>query len=66
MKVRLPAAREYVLPHLAATPVASAVAAVGAEARAALADRVSVALRAYVDGDGLAVPDETNVVTALA
>jgi hypothetical protein len=54
-----------VLSHLAATPVASAVAGVGAEARTALADQVSLALRAYVDGDGLTIPDETNVVTAL-
>jgi len=46
--------------------VARAVAAVGSEARAALADQVSLALRAYLDGDGLAIPDETNVVTALA
>jgi hypothetical protein len=29
-------------------------------------DQVNVALRRYVDGDGLSVPDETNVVTALA
>jgi SAM-dependent methyltransferase len=66
MNIRLPAVEGFVLSHLAATPVASAVAAVGSEARAALADQVSLALRAYVDGDGLAIPDETNVVTALA
>lgn len=66
MNIRLPAVEGFVLSHLAATPVARAVAAVGAEARAALADQVSRALRAYVDGDGLAIPDETHVVTALA
>jgi SAM-dependent methyltransferase len=65
MNIRLPAAKEFVLSHLAATPVASAVAGVGADARTALADQVSLALRAYVDGDGLTIPDETNVVTAL-
>jgi hypothetical protein len=66
MNIRLPAVEGFVLSHLAATPVASAVAAVGSEARAAMADQVSLALRAYVDGDGLTIPDETNVVTALA
>lgn len=66
MTIRLPAVDGFVLSHLAATPVAGAVAAVGSEARAALADQVSLALRAYVDGDGLAIPDETNVVTAVA
>ena len=66
MTIRLPAAETFVLQQLAATPVAGAVAAVGAEVRAALAARVRLALRAYVDGDGLAIPDETNIVTALA
>jgi ubiquinone/menaquinone biosynthesis C-methylase UbiE len=66
MTMRLPAVKGFVLSHLAATPVASAVAAVGSEARAALADEVSRALQAYVDGDGLAIPDEANVVTAFA
>jgi ubiquinone/menaquinone biosynthesis C-methylase UbiE len=66
MTMRLPALAGFVLSHLAATPVAGAVAAVGSEARAALVDQVSLALRAYMDGDGLAIPDETNIVTALA
>jgi ubiquinone/menaquinone biosynthesis C-methylase UbiE len=66
MKVRMPAVEEFVLPHLTATPVAGAVAGAGSDARAALVDQVRLALRAYVDADGLAIPDETNVVTALA
>jgi hypothetical protein len=66
MNMRLPAVEGFVLSHLAATPVASVVAAVGAEARAALANQVALALRAYVDGDGLTLPDESNTVTALA
>ena len=66
MNIRLPAVEGFVLSHLAATPVAGAVAAVGSRARAALVDQVSLALRAYMDGDGLAIPDRTNVVTALA
>jgi SAM-dependent methyltransferase len=66
MTMRLPAVERFVLAHLASTPVASAVADAGSDAQAALADHVRLALRAYVEGDGLAIPDETNVVTALA
>jgi ubiquinone/menaquinone biosynthesis C-methylase UbiE len=66
MNTRLPAVDQFLLAHLAATPVADAVAAIGSTPRAALVDQVNVALRRYVDGDGLSVPDETNVVTALA
>jgi ubiquinone/menaquinone biosynthesis C-methylase UbiE len=66
MTTRLPAVERFVLSHLAATPVAEAVAAIGESTRAALADRVRRALRPYLDGDDAAVPDETNVVTALA
>ena len=65
MNVRLPAVEQFVLSHLAATPVAGALAAAGAEARGSVGEQVSRALRAYVDGEGLTVPDETNVVTAL-
>jgi ubiquinone/menaquinone biosynthesis C-methylase UbiE len=66
MNIRLPVVERFALSHLAATPVADALAAVGSEARAALADQVRLALAAYRDGDELVVPDETNVVTALA
>ena len=66
MNIRLPAVEELVLSHLAATPVASAVAAIGSDVRAALVHQISLALRAYVDGDGVTVPDETNLVKALA
>jgi hypothetical protein len=60
----LPSVEAFVLWHLAATPVAGAVAALSDAARAALAKDVSRALQSYVDGDGVAFPDETNVVTA--
>jgi SAM-dependent methyltransferase len=66
MTVRLPGAQDFVLRHLGSTPVAEAVAAISDEARAALADQVASALRGYADSEGLAVPDQTNVVTARA
>jgi ubiquinone/menaquinone biosynthesis C-methylase UbiE len=60
----LPALETLVLCHLAATPIADAVAALSDEGRAALARDVRSALQAYADGDGVAVPNETNIVTA--
>jgi ubiquinone/menaquinone biosynthesis C-methylase UbiE len=60
----LPALETLVLCHLAATPIADAVAALSDEARTALARDVRSALQAYADGDGVAVPNETNMVTA--
>jgi len=64
MAQSLPALETLVLCHLAATPIADAVAALSDEARAALARDVRSALQAYADGDGVAVPNETNMVTA--
>jgi ubiquinone/menaquinone biosynthesis C-methylase UbiE len=66
MTIRLPRIEEFVLCHLSASPVAAAVAALTAPQRAALAGEVGAALHAYADGDGVAVPDETNLVTAHA
>ena len=62
---RLPGIADFVLRHLAATPVAGAVAALSPGARAALAGEVSLALRPYADGDGIVFPEVVNVVTAV-
>jgi ubiquinone/menaquinone biosynthesis C-methylase UbiE len=62
---RLPGVADFVLRHLAATPVAGAVAALSEGARAALAGEVSMALRPYEDGDGIVFPEVVNVVTAV-
>lgn len=64
MTIRVPAVEAFVLCHLAATPVAGAVAALGDEQRAALAGQVRLALQPYADGEGIAVPDETNIAMA--
>ena len=64
MTVQLPRIEAFVLCHLAATPVAGAVAALSEEKRAALARQVSLALRPYADGEGVAVPDATNIAMA--
>ena len=62
---RLPGIADFVLRHLAATPVAGAIAALSPGARAALAGEVSLALRPYADGDGIVFPEVVNVVTAV-
>jgi hypothetical protein len=63
MTLRLPPPEEFLLRHLSAVPVAELVAAAGEEARAALVAHMKDATRAYVDGYGLAVPQEVNVAT---
>jgi hypothetical protein len=49
---------------LAATPVASAIAAADPEARKKIGASVMERLRRYVDGDGATYPEETHVLTA--
>ena len=64
MTIRLPPIEGFVLSHLSASPVAGAIAALSDGERTALARQVKVALQAYADGDGVAVPDETNIAIA--
>lgn len=64
MTLRLPPPEEFLLGHLSALPVAELVAAAGEDARAALVVHMKEAMRVYVDGYGVAVPQEVNVATA--
>ena len=64
--VRLPSPEEFVLGHLAATPVASEVRAMSSPARAALGHDVARELSPYSEAAGVAFPEEVNVVTANA
>jgi SAM-dependent methyltransferase len=64
MTTRYPPIEVFVLRHLAALPVADAVAALSDGQRAALARQVSVALKAYTDSDGALLPDETHIAMA--
>lgn len=63
MTLRLPAPEDFLLRHLSALPPAELIAAAGGETRAALIAHMKEATRAYVDGYGLAVPQEVNVAT---
>jgi ubiquinone/menaquinone biosynthesis C-methylase UbiE len=60
---RLPPPEEFVLEHLAATPIAPELRAVDSQVRKALAEHVARGLAAYRDTDGIAFPEEVNVVT---
>lgn len=62
--VHLPHLDKFVLDHLAATPVAGAIAAVDSEARKQIGTCVTEQLRGYADGDGVTFPEETHVMTA--
>jgi len=63
MTLRLPPPEEFLLRHLSAVPAGEIVAAATEESRAALIAHMKEATRAYVDGYGLAVPQEINVAT---
>jgi ubiquinone/menaquinone biosynthesis C-methylase UbiE len=63
MMLRLPPPEEFLLKHLSALPVADLVAAAGEEVRAALVAHMTEAMRTYVDGYSVAVPQEVNVAT---
>ena len=62
--IRYPSLEEYVLGYLSATPIARDIAAMDDADRAALLQEVTIALREYVDDDGLAAPTESHVVLA--
>jgi hypothetical protein len=62
---RLPSVGEFILRHLAATPVADTVEALSDSARKALAEDAATTLRPYADGDGITFPDTANVLTGI-
>jgi SAM-dependent methyltransferase len=66
LDIRLPRVDQFVLDHLAATPVAAALAAAGSEARQRIGTSVAEQLQRSADGDGIAYPEETYVLTAEA
>jgi SAM-dependent methyltransferase len=61
--LRLPAPEEFVLGHLSATPLGESLARADDAARAALVAEMKESMRAYLDGYGVAVPQDLNVIT---
>jgi ubiquinone/menaquinone biosynthesis C-methylase UbiE len=65
LNVRLPRIDQFALEHLAATPVASVIAAADAETRAMIGAIVMHQLERYADTAGAVIyPEETYVLTA--
>jgi hypothetical protein len=64
LTIRVPPIEEYVPIQLAATPIAAVIEALNEETRTALVRDASIALQPYVDGDGVALSEETHIVTA--
>lgn len=63
INIHLPRLDQFALDHLAATPVASDVAAADIEARKKIGASVMNELRRYAEGDGVTYPEETYVLT---
>ncbi|MBO0757337.1 MAG: methyltransferase domain-containing protein [Bradyrhizobiaceae bacterium] len=63
INIHLPRLDQFALDHLAATPVASDVAAADIEAREKIGASVMNALQHYADTDGVTYPEETHVLT---
>ena len=62
--IDLPPVETFVLDHLAATPVASDIAAAGPVARAEIGRSVREQLHAYVRNKGVSFPEKTHLLTA--
>jgi SAM-dependent methyltransferase len=66
MSIHLPKLDRFALEHLAATPVAAAVAALDSESRNNIGASVMCDMQRFTDGDGVTYPEETHVLTARA
>ena len=66
MNIHLPSVDRFVLDHLAGTPVAASIAALGEGARADIGTRVQREMQRFADGDGVTYPEEIHVLTARA
>jgi ubiquinone/menaquinone biosynthesis C-methylase UbiE len=66
INVHLPALDKFTLNHLAATPVASVIAAADPATRKKIGESVMEQLRPYAKDDGVTYPEETHVLTAQA
>ena len=64
LDIHLPRPDTFVLEHLAATPVAAAIAGLDPEVHERIGAAVQDRLQPYADADGVIFPEETHVVTA--
>jgi len=66
LEIHLPPLNRFALDHLAATPVAAAVAAADERVRLNIGASVSAQLHPYADRGGITYPEETHIFTAHA
>jgi hypothetical protein len=64
INVHLPRIDQFALNHLAATPIASEIAAAGPEVRKEIGQSVMRQLQRYADRGGVTYPEETHLLTA--
>ena len=64
LDLHLPRLNEFVLDHLASTPVAPMLGVASPEVRNNIAATVAEQLRSYVQGEGISYPEEIHLVTA--
>jgi hypothetical protein len=64
MNVHLPSVDRFVLEHLAGTPVAASIRALGDAAGANIGALVKREMQRFGDGDGVTYPEESHIVTA--
>jgi ubiquinone/menaquinone biosynthesis C-methylase UbiE len=64
MNIHLPSLDRFVLEHLAGTPVAASIAALGDAARANIGALVQQEMQRFRDGDGVTYPEGSHIVTA--
>ena len=64
LDIRLPSLDRFVLDHLAATPIASAIADVDERVRMSIGASVREQLAGYGDDCGVTYPEETHILTA--
>jgi len=64
LDVHLPKLDQFVLEHLAATPVAASIASVDPELRRKIGISVMSEMQSFGDGDGVTYPEEVHLLTA--
>jgi ubiquinone/menaquinone biosynthesis C-methylase UbiE len=64
LDLHLPRLDQFVLDHLASTPVAPVIAATDPEVRKKIGASAMQQMRHYADGDGVSYPEQAHIVTA--
>jgi SAM-dependent methyltransferase len=64
LDLHLPRLDQFVLDHLASTPIAPTIAATDPEVRKKIGASAMRQMRHYADGDGVSYPEQTHIVTA--